>query len=164
MAYDIVKQTGGYVFVESIVVEGCYFILLLLAHSEPNPNKSGQGDRVSRTAAPVPAAGIVLLVEDESRVPAFAARALRLRGYMVLEANCGERALEVLEDVDLWVDIFVTDVIMPELDCPTWVLQALLNRPKTQVIFMSGYAQDYLVDQQAVLRGSVFLPKPFWPS
>jgi two-component system cell cycle sensor histidine kinase/response regulator CckA len=109
----------------------------------------------------VPADGIVLLVEDEASVRAFAARALRLRGYTVLEADCGERALEILEDVDLWVDIFGTDVIMPGLDGPTWVRQALLNRPETQVIFMSGYAQDYLVDQQAVLRGSGFLPKPF---
>ena len=109
----------------------------------------------------MPADGITLLVEDESPVRAFAARALRLRGYMVLEADCGERALEIIEDVDLWVDIFVTDVIMLGLDGPTWVRQALLNQPETQFIFMSGYAQDYLADQQAILCRSGFLPKPF---
>ena len=86
---------------------------------------------------------------------------------MVLEADCGERALEIIEDVDLLVDIFVTDVIMLGMDCPTWVRQALLNQPETQFIFMSGYAQDYFADQQAILCRSGFLPKPFshsnWP-
>ena len=112
MIYGIMKQTGGYVFLDSIVAEGCCFTLLFPAHYEPNPNKSGLIDRVSRTAVPVPADGIVLLVDNEAPVLVFAARALWLRGYMVLEADCGERALEILEDVDLWVDIFVTDVIM----------------------------------------------------
>ena len=109
----------------------------------------------------MPADGITLLVEDESPVRAFAARALRLRGYMVLEADCGERALEINEDVDLRVDIFVTDVIMLGLDGPIWMRQALLNQPETQFIFMSGYAQDYFADQQAILCRSGFLPKPF---
>ena len=76
MVYGIVKQTVGYLFVESILCEGCCFTLLFLEDFKSNPNKSGQVDRVSRTAAPVPADGITLLVEDKSPVRAFAARAL----------------------------------------------------------------------------------------
>ena len=62
--------------------------------------------------------GVILLVEDEAPVRAFASRALRLKGYSVLEAENGEEALEVLEDDELEIDVFVTDMIMPGMDGP----------------------------------------------
>ena len=54
----------------------------------------------------------------------------------MLEADCAETALSMLTDPDLSVDIFVTDVIMPEMDGPTWVREALSDRPDTQVVFV----------------------------
>ncbi len=83
--------------------------------------------------------GVVLLVEDEAPVRAFATRALRLKGYTVLEADCAEEALRLLEDGSLNVDVFVTDVVMPGMDGPTWVRKAMKDRPDVRVIFMSGY-------------------------
>ena len=56
---------------------------------------------------------MVLLVEDEGPVRAFASRALRMRGYKVIEAENAEQALETLKDPGLTVDVFVTDVVMP---------------------------------------------------
>jgi len=103
----------------------------------------------------------VLLVEDEAPVRAFAARALSLRGYTVLEADCAETALELLADPDLEVDIFVTDVIMPGKDGPTWVREALEERPDTKVVFVSGYAEDAFNNESDHIPNSVFLPKPF---
>ena len=108
-----------------------------------------------------PTDGVILLVEDEAPVRAFAARALRLRGYTVVEAECAEDALEILSDEALAFDMFVTDVIMPGLDGPTWVRQALKQRPDTRVIFMSGYAEEGRAEKQARIPNSVFLPKPF---
>ena len=105
--------------------------------------------------------GVVLLVEDEAPVRAFASRALRLRGYSVLEADSAEAALAMLADPTLLVDIFVTDVIMPGKDGPTWVREALADRPDTKVVFVSGYAEDAFAEQQAMIPNSVFLPKPF---
>ena len=105
--------------------------------------------------------GVILLVEDEAPVRAFASRALRLRGYTVLEAENAEDALELLEDPDLAVDVFVTDVIMPGMDGPSWVREALKARPDTRVVFVSGYAEDSFADTQARIPNSVFLPKPF---
>ena len=105
--------------------------------------------------------GVVLLVEDEAPVRAFASRALRLRGYTVLEAECAEDALKTLEDPALEVDIFVTDVVMPGMDGPSWVKLALEDRPNVKVIFVSGYAEDVLSADQARIPNSVFLPKPF---
>ena len=81
--------------------------------------------------------------------------------YTVVEAECAEDGLRTLEDPDLQVDVFVTDVIMPGLDGPSWVAQALIDRPDTRVVFVSGYAEDNFADQQARIPNSVFLPKPF---
>jgi two-component system, cell cycle sensor histidine kinase and response regulator CckA len=106
-------------------------------------------------------AGIVLLVEDEAPVRAFAARALRLQGYRVLEAEDGEQALEVLADPGLVVDIFVSDVIMPGRDGPTWVAEALRTRPGTPVVFISGYIEDTLTEALGRTPQAVFLEKPF---
>ncbi|MDR9394966.1 MAG: response regulator, partial [Roseovarius sp.] len=105
--------------------------------------------------------GVVLLVEDESPVRAFASRALQLRGYTVLEAESAEDALEQLRDEDLKVDVFVTDVVMPGIDGPSWVTEALEKRPEVKVVFMSGYAEETFGDVQKKIPQSVFLPKPF---
>jgi two-component system cell cycle sensor histidine kinase/response regulator CckA len=104
---------------------------------------------------------VVLLVEDEAPVRAFASRALRLRGYTVLEAACAEDALKTLQDTALNVDIFVTDVMMPGMDGPSWVKLALKDRPLVRTVFVSGYAQETFDSDRAGVPNSVFLPKPF---
>ena len=103
----------------------------------------------------------VLLVEDEAPVRAFAARALRLQGYQVFEAQDGEQALEFLEDKSLRIDVFVTDVVMPGIDGPGWVTQALAHRPGTPVVFVSGYTEDSLSEALSRIPKAVFLGKPF---
>jgi two-component system cell cycle sensor histidine kinase/response regulator CckA len=69
--------------------------------------------------------------------------------------------LKILEDKTLKIYVFVTDVVMPGLDGPTWVRLALMDRPGTRVVFVSGYAEDAFDKQQSEIEGSVFLPKPF---
>lgn len=159
-AYGIVKQTGGFIFVESEPGVGTTFILYFPAHvtGEPVPVAV---EEVPEVDADAQGAGVVLLVEDEAPVRAFASRALRLRGYTVLEADSAEQALETLEDEELVVDVFVTDVVMPGMDGPSWVRKALEVRPDTRVVFVSGYAEDALADHKSRIPHSVFLPKPF---
>ncbi len=60
--------------------------------------------------------GTVLLVEDEDAVRLFSARALRNKGYKVVEAKSGESALELLEKGNAPIDLVVTDVVMPGMD------------------------------------------------
>jgi len=159
-AYGIVKQTGGFIFVDSTPGQGTIFTLYFPAHDHPPAQAAAE----ARDPAPLPsrkAEGVVLLVEDEAPVRAFASRALRLRGYSVLEADSAEAALAMLSDPDLAVDLFVTDVIMPGKDGPTWVREALADRPETKVVFVSGYAEDAFAEHKAAIPNSVFLPKPF---
>lgn len=104
---------------------------------------------------------MILLVEDEAPVRAFASRALRLRGYTVIEADSAEAALDILSDSSVEVDLFVSDVIMPGLDGPSWVKKAREDRPDVGVIFVSGYAEDALERTGSDMSNMAFLPKPF---
>ncbi len=157
--YGIVKQSGGFIFADSTMGEGTLFSLYFPI------NETVDAPRAEFVAAPrIPPRmghGTVLLVEDEAPVRAFASRALRLRGYTVLEAECAEDALRTLSDPSIEVDVFVTDVVMPGMDGPSWVKEALLTRPGVRVVFVSGYAEDVLSEEQSRIPNSVFLPKPF---
>jgi len=159
-AYGIVKQSGGFIFVDSSPENGTCFSLYFPAHDKvvPTVTKPSKNTPVTRDKQ---GEGVILLVEDEAPVRAFASRALRLRGYTVLEAENAEDALKTLEDNALNVDVFVTDVIMPGMDGPSWVRKALENRPDVKVVFVSGYAEEDVVDHQSKIPNSVFLPKPF---
>lgn len=159
-AYGIVKQTGGFIFADSTLGEGSCFSLYFPAHV--GSERRRVSSEVREPPAPVTCRdGVVLLVEDEAPVRAFASRALRLRGFTVIEAENGEQALEILQDPSLHIDIFVTDVIMPGLDGPGWVHEARRERPGTRVIFVSGYSEENLVETRAGISNAVFLPKPF---
>ena len=169
MAYGIVKQTGGYIFVDSVLGVGSTFTIYCPAYDLPATEPLAQAAPApdpGDDAAPAPgharpANPVVLLVEDEAPVRAFASRALRLRGYTVIEADCAEDALQKLDDAALEVDLFVTDVVMPGMDGPSWVRRALEQRPGVKVVFVSGYAEDQIEDGSIGIPNSVFLPKPF---
>lgn len=156
-AYGIMKQSGGFIFVDSVLGQGTEFHLYFPLHTGPLDVVVPQLKKVVLRQGE----GVVLLVEDEAPVRAFASRALRLRGYTVLEAASAEEALATLADLDLHVDLFVTDVVMPGMDGPSWVTRALQDRPHVKVIFMSGYAEEALSETQARIPNSVFLAKPF---
>jgi two-component system cell cycle sensor histidine kinase/response regulator CckA len=158
MAYGIMKQSGGFIFVDSEVGRGTMFSLYFPVF---DGDMQGQLPSEPKRVAARKGEGVVLLVEDEASVRAFASRALTLRGYTVLEAASAEEALGRLEDKTLHVDLFVTDVVMPGMDGPAWVRRAHLDRPGVKVVFMSGYADDGLAEDQARVPNSVFLPKPF---
>lgn len=159
-AYGIVKQTGGFIFADSTVGVGSVFTVLLpifegntpVTSAEPHQRTVERGGLNGR---------VILLVEDETPVRTFAARALRMNGTTVIEAASAEAALEILKDESLHIDIVVSDVVMPGMDGPTWVKEALVQRPDLKVVFVSGYAEESFAEEHARIPNSVFLPKPF---
>jgi two-component system cell cycle sensor histidine kinase/response regulator CckA len=159
--YGIVKQSGGFVFVDSTLGQGTTFELWF-----PVYHGSEEAVQSSPAAGPLlltnrTVGGVVLLVEDEAPVRAFASRALRMRGFTVVEADSAEAALAALQDPRLEVDIFVTDVVMPGMDGPTWVREALRDRPGVKVVFVSGYSEEHLAQDRESIPEAVFLSKPF---
>ena len=163
-AYGIVKQTGGYIFCDSTVGHGTTFSLYFPAQRANSQKPVADPTTVMgpmTSDAPADRTHRILLVEDESPVRAFASRALKLRGFEVIEADSGERALEILRDDRQDFDMFVTDVVMPGLDGPSWVRKALEDHPETRVVFMSGYTEVTLSDSSAPIPHALFLPKPF---
>ena len=103
----------------------------------------------------------MLLVEDEDVVRIFAARALRNKGYNVLEANSGDAALAKVNEHQGAIDVLISDVVMPNMDGPTLAKKVRSTWPDMKIIFISGYAEDAFrrnLDRGAEIN---FLPKPF---
>ena len=157
------RQTGGFINVESTVGKGSTFIVYLPVHTEAEGGIAPKPEEV-REDKPGPdltGAGTILLVEDEDAVRLFSARALKNKGYNVLEARSGEEALEVLEKEGAKVDLIVSDVVMPQMDGPTLYKHVCEKWPKMRVIFVSGYTEDRLREQFTSGETIYFLPKPF---
>ncbi|MFL6810459.1 MAG: cell cycle histidine kinase CckA, partial [Bradyrhizobium canariense] len=127
--YGIVKQTGGFVYVDSVPGEGTSFRIFLPRHRvelDTQPEAQGANGAAKDAAAEPPkprpdltGQGTSLLVEDEDGLRSLNARGLRSRGYSVIEAANGIEAMEALEEKDGAVDLVVSDVVMPEMDGPT---------------------------------------------
>lgn len=160
-AYGIVKQSGGFIFADSTLGEGTVFSVILPIHEEEEQPEAARPVEGTLPVVSSAGDGVILLVEDEAPVRSFASRALRLRGYTVLEAESAEDALRTLEETELDIDVFVTDVVMPGMDGPSWVRKALQTHPDVRVVFVSGYPEDAFGEGQPQIPNSVFLPKPF---
>jgi two-component system cell cycle sensor histidine kinase/response regulator CckA len=158
--YGIVRQTGGFVFVESEVGKGATFRIYLPEHTQPiEAAQSARGaDDERRDLTGI---GTVLLVEDEDAVRLFSARALRNKGYKVLEARSGEAALEIVNEHLNDIDLVISDVVMPRIDGPTLIKELRVRRPDLRVIFISGYAEDAFRKRVDAGEEAHFLMKPF---
>jgi two-component system, cell cycle sensor histidine kinase and response regulator CckA len=160
--YGIIKQTGGFIFPYSEVGKGTTFRLYLPRHKAAAGTEEEAGEAAD-TAKPqdLTGKGTILLVEDEDAVRVFAARALRNKGYTVLEAPGGQAALDQMETHGGKIDVLISDVVMPNMDGPTLVKHVRGARPDIKIIFISGYAEDAFrktLDHNADIN---FLPKPF---
>lgn len=159
MVYGIIKQTGGFIYPESEMGRGTSFRIFLPRHIP------AEGEvRVKQVAAAVKdltGNERILIVEDEESVRAFSARALAVTGYEVFEAGSGEEALEVLEEIDGELDLMISDVVMPEMDGPSLLVEVRKKYPDLKVIFVSGYAEESVRQGLADDRSVEFLPKPY---
>ena len=155
--YGIVKQSGGYIFVDSETGKGTTFSIYFPVY------RGGAVEQRSRKPVKVSAGqwgnARLLLVEDEDMVRAVAERALTRQGFTVVTATDGEDGLERLADSGPF-DLVVSDVVMPNLDGPGMAMEMRKRMPGLPILFMSGYAEETL--RQSISIDQVhFLPKPF---
>ena len=177
--YGIVHQTGGHVFVDSAPGEGSAFTVCLPRYFEGDYPTTPVVDEPALHAGPdltpepelkaerdggdgdLTGVGTILLVEDEDAVRMFGSRALRNKGYTVLEAANGEEALEVINSTDKQIDLIVTDVVMPGMDGHTLVQFVRQEMPDMKVILISGFAENVIPGGIQPDSSFHFLPKPF---
>jgi len=160
--YGIVKQTEGFVFVDSNPGRGAVFEIYLPRYQGADASSGARPDAVESSASKdLTGSGTVLLVEDEDPVRKFSSRALRNKGYEVIEADSGEAALDFIRNAAEKIDLLITDVVMPRLDGPGLVREVRNIRPDIKVIFISGYAEDAFRQRLDSDSGIDFLSKPF---
>jgi two-component system, cell cycle sensor histidine kinase and response regulator CckA len=175
--YGIVKQTGGFIYVDSQSGMGTIFRIFLpryLAASDDvrtpllpetaSPAIAGAlpaSEDSTRAAPDLTGRGTILLVEDEEGLRSLNARGLKSRGYTVIEAGNGVEALEALDHEGGEVDLVVSDVVMPEMDGPTLLKKLRERDPDIKFIFVSGYAEDAFQKNLPNPQDYNYLAKPF---
>ncbi len=166
--YGIVQQTGGHLSVDSVLGEGTAFSIYLpaagvaIAQDESEaPSLGAPKQVVTRKPADLAGQGHILFVEDEASVRGIAAKALRKKGYTVIEAEDGEEALEILEESEMSFDLMISDVVMPGLDGPGLLRAGREMLRDTRIVFISGYAEEEFSELLSEEPDVTFLPKPF---
>ena len=157
--YGIVKQSGGYIWVYSEPGRGTTIKVYL-------PRVPGAADAPSPAPPPKEVRGgheTVLLVEDAAPVRALARRSLEACGYRVLDAPDGPAALKLSAQHGDSIDLLVTDVVMPGMSGRELAERLARERPRTKVLYTSGYTDDAMVRQGVLTAGVAFLQKPFVP-
>lgn len=159
--YGIIKQTDGFIQVDSKQGKGTKFSIFLPSHHEkpevfplPEKKKKAISEDLSGSST-------ILLVEDEDAVRLFSARALRSKGYKVMEATNGLEALDLIKNSNEPIDLIITDVVMPQMDGPTLVNELAQHHKDMKVIFISGYTEDAFRNKVKDDTRIQFLGKPF---
>lgn len=159
--YGIIRQTGGYMRIESEVGVGTTFTIYLPRLSEGEESETVEEARQPELSeADLTGTARIMLVEDEDAVRSFSTRALTNKGYDVISAENGAAALELWNNQEnKQLDLMVTDVMMPDMDGPTLAKKMREQMPELKIIFISGYTEDRLKDHMD--SNTFFLPKPF---
>jgi PAS domain S-box-containing protein len=157
MVYGIVQQHGGAITLETAPSQGATFKIYL-----------------PRVDAPVPEVGTsvtcddawhgsetILVVEDEAQVRALVAQMLQASGYTVLTAAAPSAALELSDRHPGPIHLLLTDVVMPEMSGPELCQRLQSRRPRTRVLYMSGYTDEALGRHGVLEPGTFLLQKPF---
>ena len=155
--YGIVKQSGGYILLESQPGQGTTFRIYL-------PRVEEAADTVTRMQVSQRENGgseTVLLVEDESSVRQLVRETLEAHGYRILEAENGEEALRIANTSSEHIDMLITDVVMPGMSGRELSARLCASHPQTKLLYLSGYTEDAIVHEGVIEPGTAFLQKPF---
>lgn len=155
--YGVIKQSGGYILVESEVGKGTAFEVYL-PRVEEDVEVRPEGERLAKLGQDH---RTILLVEDEASLRKLIIRTLRSLGYTVYEAQDAAAALDIAKTTESVIDLLLTDVVMPGMNgrCLADTLSAL--RPGMRVLYMSGYTDGEIAPHGVLEGGTSILRKPF---
>jgi PAS domain S-box-containing protein len=157
--YGIVKQSGGFIFVDSQPQRGTTFRAYF-------PRVDGREDvAAAQDTMGLPRAEhgreTILLVEDEANLRRLARQYLETQGYTILEAEDGAAALQIVDGHQGDIDLLLTDVIMPGMNGRELATRIAKLLPKVRVLYMSGYTEDVVGHEGTLDPGVNLLQKPF---
>jgi CheY-like chemotaxis protein len=155
--YGVVKQSGGYVWVDSAIGKGASFQIFLPRVDEtavPSITKPALADDLKGTET-------ILLVEDADALRKLARSFLTEHGFQVLAAPNGEAAIEVAKVHSGRVDLLLTDVVMPGMNGRCLADELLSKWPALKVVFISGYTDSFIAGHGVLEPGTHLLHKPF---
>jgi PAS domain S-box-containing protein len=156
--YGIVKQNGGFIEIESQPGCGATFKIYL-----PKAEEKAKDDKTETTQLLAPSDhNVVLLVEDEASVRSMASRALRKKGYTVLETSNGEEALRTVREHSGNIHLVISDLVMPVMGGAELIPRLRSEHPEICVLVISGYS-DHTGLAQCAAANAPFLQKPFTP-
>jgi len=158
--YGIIHQSGGHIHASSELGVGTTFRIYLPRVEEEAESIARKGElaRLPRGTE------TILLLEDEDVVRQLAVRALRMRGYTVLEARRPSEAIFINERQTTAIALLVTDVVLPEMGGRDLAERLASSRPEMRVLYISGYMDDTIADHGALEPGVTLLEKPFTPA
>lgn len=155
--YGIVKQSGGFIWVESATGKGATFEIYL-----PRTGKQGAGVETERKSNEIPGGSeTILVVEDETGVRELASEFLKAGGYTVLEASDGAEALRVATSCGRRIDLLLTDMVMPRMSGTKLAEQLWKKWPDLSIVFMTGYAEFSAKKREDFTHEADVLQKPF---
>jgi signal transduction histidine kinase len=154
--YGVVKQSGGFIWVESEPERGTRFDIYLPQVAA----KVTAPDAETKPSAVPKGSETILVVEDEAGVRALTREFLKVSGYAVLEAKDGFEALEESEKFKGKIHLLLTDMVMPRMNGSELAERINAQRPETKVLYMSGYA-EYMPGGSSAEPKTPMLQKPF---
>lgn len=157
--YGIVRGVGGYISVDSEKNVGTTFTIYL-PRFEEKPQATKKEIKAVRPLFTPKESLTILLVDDEDGVRMVAARALKSKGWTVIECGNAEQAIEEFQK-GTEIDLLLTDMVMPGMDGETLIKQARQARPKMKTILMSGYSEEFARHGSQKNDAFHFLAKPF---
>ncbi len=159
--YGIVKQSGGYITVDSVVDSGTTFAIYL-----PRVDESGEKSHIRKDVGQLPGGTeTVLYVEDEITVRSLTSHVLRRLGYQVMEAGDGKEARDLVESHGEGdISLLFSDVVLPDAGGSELAAWMQGKYPATRILFTSGYVDENILKRHGLQPGTAFLQKPFTPA
>ena len=157
--YGVVKQSNGYIWVDSVLDKGSTFQIYLPRHLDTGQDSVAKPEIQSREKST--GSEMILLVEDAEPLRKLAQAFLESNGFRVLSAPSGEAALQIAARHSGIFDLLLTDVVMPGMNGRVLAEQLSMRQPGLKVLFMSGYTDSFIAGHGVLQMGTNLLHKPF---